>query len=997
MSGHHFLSYSRADAGDFADKLFDGLQNGIPPVEVWMDRRCLHPGPSFDSQLAEAIRRCKTLLFVMSYDSVEETSVCKSEWLWALKYKKPVVPLLLHSGLEPPFLLGARQMLDCTRGAVEAVPRLRDHLLWLDTDEGRLEEVRLLLSAAQRDLRRAATDDQMARIQRDIERFQHEEDELSRTLENPAAARTRVRQSISRGLERERSAPERHVIRDTRVVHAPPAVAPDHFQDRVVETELLTTLLKSDAIRLVTVVGRAGIGKTALVCRLLKSLEDGRLPDSKELLSPHRMVYLSAVGSRPVSSATIQEGLSRLLPEADSREMRELFKQAQVSIATKMQRLLAALPQEPIVLLLDNFEDLVDRETGKVVDRDLLEVLRTLLSAPHHCVTTLITTRAVPGDLALVRPGAQARVDLDEGLPEPHAGNILRAMDRDGSLGLKNAEPRLLALAQERTRGYPRALEALFAILSVDRSTSLQELLEESQHVLPENVVEALVGEAFSRLLGRDQRIVQALAIYGHPVTSAAIDYLLEPHVAGIDSANEMRRLVNGRFVRKEGQQYSLHPVDREYALSCIEEGEPADCANDGVARFSRFALRHRAADYFRQARRPRHERKSLEDLAPHLAEFDLRCQNMQYDTAFDILTDIGFRYLGVWGHFRLLAEMHEKLVGRLGDQRLEQSNHGSLGNALENLGEYDRGLKHFDTALELNRHAPRLQQERHLLIGKSICHRRLGDTRRAIECNERSLEIARQLNDVAAEAAPLNNLGNRYADLGHLDQALRFYEDALDVCQKWAGPYEQAVVLESSGHALLMSGDFDAASRRFRDALAVANDKNIVQVQNYAHYGLSLVGLLTGDLESARTECEAAEQYDVQDNNHNVSVVKGIIHLLEAETASATAAFNRCLDHCGCLLSRSPSNFEARYITGVALLGLTVSTEKNRIAESHEAFRLAHEINHDRGVLSRVTRLLEVMSSVDATGRIAGIAAEIAGWGDDDVQTTEDSSPDDR
>ena len=38
--------------------------------------------------------------------------------------------------------------------------------------------------------------------------------------------------------------------------------------------------------------------------------------------------------------------------------------------------------------------------------------------------------------------------------------------------------------------GYPRALEALFAILSADRETSLQEILDDTEKLLPEFVVE---------------------------------------------------------------------------------------------------------------------------------------------------------------------------------------------------------------------------------------------------------------------------------------------------------------------------------------------------------------------------------------------------------------------------------------------------------------------------------------------------------------------------
>ncbi len=109
-------------------------------------------------------------------------------------------------------------------------------------------------------------------------------------------------------------------------------------------------------------------------------------------------------------------------------------------------------------------------------------------------------------------------------------------MDADGKVGLRDAPEALLTQARERTRGYPRALEHLFGILSADRDTSLQEILDNTKQLLPEQVVAVLVGEAFSRLDLTAQRVMQALAIYRYPVPAAAVDYLLQPYVPGVDS-----------------------------------------------------------------------------------------------------------------------------------------------------------------------------------------------------------------------------------------------------------------------------------------------------------------------------------------------------------------------------------------------------------------------------------------------------------------------------
>ncbi len=102
MPDAHFISYSSADALEFALKLADALTVGPPAFPVWLDKRKLEAGIDWDSQLPEAIKQCESMIFVMTFDSVEDSSVCKREWIRALKYKKPIIPLLAQRDAEMP-------------------------------------------------------------------------------------------------------------------------------------------------------------------------------------------------------------------------------------------------------------------------------------------------------------------------------------------------------------------------------------------------------------------------------------------------------------------------------------------------------------------------------------------------------------------------------------------------------------------------------------------------------------------------------------------------------------------------------------------------------------------------------------------------------------------------------------------------------------------------------------------------------------------------------
>jgi hypothetical protein len=211
MSGHHFISYSRADAEEFALRLCDDLIAGPPSIPVWLDRRHIKPGRDWDEQVVEAIRTCAGLLFVMTRDSVEAQSVAKQEWTLALKYKKPIVPLRLHRDAEMPFRLGSRQYIDCAGDFEPALARLRTHLGWLASPAGALQALKDRLADARRDWRRVGDDDvARARIEDEIEELIRQIAEQQRVVDDPQGAAERVAESIERGLERERQ-PERPV------------------------------------------------------------------------------------------------------------------------------------------------------------------------------------------------------------------------------------------------------------------------------------------------------------------------------------------------------------------------------------------------------------------------------------------------------------------------------------------------------------------------------------------------------------------------------------------------------------------------------------------------------------------------------------------------------------------------------------------------------------------------------------------------------------------
>lgn len=833
---HHFISYSTVDDPDFALRLYDALEGGTPSHPAWLDKRDLKPGIDWDLQIRDALRDCTTVLFVMTPDSVADNSVCRQEWSLALSYKKIVVPLRRDPAAEAPFRLQNRQHIDFSGDFDAGIARLRQHLEWLKSPAGVLQRMKDQLADAERDLRRTRDAHEQARIEREMVHLREDITRQQALVDNPGAVIERAEASIAARIEVERQ-PERAPRTTTKFINPPPMTAPTYFQDRFDQTRQIADFLRDESLRLLTLVGTGGVGKTATVCRVLKALHAGHLPDDLGPLAVDGIVYLST-GSGPyrVSAPTLFEGLSKLLSPDDAAAFDALYRDARIPSPDKLRALLEHFPAGRTVVLLDNFEDVVDLETRTIRDTDLDEVLRALLEAPSHVVKVILTTRVKPGELPLIHPERQRVYELDQGLASPYAENILREMDDDGALGLRGASPAMLDEARQLTRGFPRALEALVAILRSDRDTRLDELLADLRRwharqpveTMAEgvsHVVQKLVGEAFNRLDGAARQVMQALAIYNRPVPAVAVDYLLQPYAPGLDSETVLGRLVNMHFARRDAGRYYLHPVDGAYALELVPRGERPDRVEQGEPLFTQVALCERGADYFRSARKARFEWKTLADLDAQLAEIDLRCRAADYDTAAHVLNDISFDYLLLWGHFHLMVAFHQRLQGHLRDVLLRIHSLNNLGLACDSVGRVSEAVGHYESALVLAQENGHRSWEGALLGNLGSVYSVLGKVRRAIECYEQALVIAREIGDRRSEGIQVGNLGTAYSVLGEVRRAIEYHEQALVIAREIGDRRGEGASLGNLGNAYRALGEVRRAIEYYEQALDLARE----------------------------------------------------------------------------------------------------------------------------------------------------------------------------
>lgn len=827
-----YISYSSTDALDFVSKLTIELEERSPFINIWFNKRDMNPNKNLDIQITEAIQNCRILLFVITEDSVTDVSACRQEWGLAISCKKPIVMIRLQENVFPPAMLINRECIDFATNFSSGLEKLREYIEWLETPEGQLRELKYRLSDAKQALNLGTHAVSEARIQQQIVELELDIRQREKVIQNPGTIAANTEKRILTGLASERL-PEKPILEKTtiRFINPIPTIPPNYFQDRSVETRLICAFLLNPSQRLLTVVGRGGIGKTAMVCRLLKHLETGTLPDDLERdfgnIVVNGIVYLSAVGTHRVNFVNMFTDLSQLLSPAQAVRMEIIYKDARISTSEKMLYLLECFSSGQIILLLDNFETAIDADGNNISDVDLNDVLNVILCGPHHTIKTILTTRVTPRSLNLCEPSRQVTLHLDKGLESPYAENILREMDAGGVAGLKNATDDLLNLARIRTRGFPRALEALVALLTTDYSTTLEEILQKEDDTLPDLVVQKLVGDAFSRLDPTAQKVIQALAVFNRPVPSNALDYLLQPFLPDVDSLLNLQRLLNMHFVRKEAGRYYLHPVDREFAFKRIPDGPNSDHPSMRTEWNRKYLLR-RAADYFAKTRKPSPAWKNLDDLYAPLAEFDMHYAAEDYDAAARVLSEIDFDYLLLWSHYHHAFNLYLLVRDKIKDPKIKTRILYGLGTAYRNIGKSKEAIKVLDQGLSISNDLEDTGELKSAILnGLATTYASLGNANKSIEIYKQALSITQQIGNRRRESNILGNLGNRLVEIGEIHIAIKHHEQGLLIAQEINDKYNTGNWLSCLGESYTAIGDFDKAIQLNNDALVIIREIN--------------------------------------------------------------------------------------------------------------------------------------------------------------------------
>jgi len=310
------------------------------------------------------------------------------------------------------------------------------------------------------------------------------------------------------------------------------------------------------------------------------------------------------------------------------------------------------------------------------------------------------------------------------------------------------------------------------------------------------------------------------------------------------------------------------------------------------------------------------------------LNEFDLRCAAEDYDRAANVLIEIDFDCLLLWGHYPPDGGDAREVTGE--DWR-RKSKSRSLNNS---------GASSYST----------------------------GQIQGAIACCEEGLLIDRETKNRQWEGVDLSNLGIAYATLGQTQRAIEFYEQARAIAREIGARYGEGHRLDYLAESLIAEKRYAEAIQSATDGAKIGEEVSSPVLGSWSNYFHALAHLYAGNPPAARAAAESARQYDEPQNNHNVLALLGIIALRQNDHAAAQEAFTAAIAHADVMLERSAQNYSALDAKGVALCGLGLCDDNGqdrieRTNQAAEVFRAARAINKDAGYVARVVRLLDALA----------------------------------
>lgn len=582
------------------------------------------------------------------------------------------------------------------------------------------------------------------------------------------------------------------------------------FFGRDAERTHLEQLIVGEGVRLVTLLGPGGAGKTRLSIEVARDLEpkfEGR-------------VYW-------VGLAVLDD--PRLIADAVARAMK-----LPASGTDPQEAIMGALAEKDSLLILDNLEQLLDDRGGGFSVDMTTSWVRSLLEASPR-IQILATSRSplrIQGEAEFflgLLPVPEITSDPDQVLATPSGSLYLdraRLSRPDFTINANNA--RDVACLCRALEGLPLAIEMAAAWAKVlpparmlERIRDRVDGLSGRRRDLParQRSLHATIEWSYDLIDPRLQRLLMQLSVFRGGWDGEAAAFVAGEGSNADELLNDLVSLVEKSLVvgEEEGDQVRFRLLEsiRQFAEAKLREsGDFAACQGRHFAYFRNMAEASWAT--IRSAR----QGETLARLQADHDNFRAALEWVASPEAAGLAPSDGDVDLASW--LRPFWDMR---------------------------GHWREGCDRLGHALARSGGEGRLDVRARALIGLGVLAGMLGEFDKARAAYSESLDIRCRLGDIRGQASVAMGLGNLEKDLGNLDEAQRWEERALGHAQELGDLFMISGITNNLSLIAHQRGDFGLAKTLVERSLALCTECG------------DLVGMATAHVNFGRTLIELGDQ----------------------------------------------------------------------------------------------------------------------------------------